>query len=161
MGNRYTGGELPPAPSDTTVAGVLPVKVSFPIQGEPNAFRGVLVPQDTALELSLYTVPSWLIAAGKGAVAIVAIGVGLVASILLAWRARAQRCYVVTAAYAAVVLVLWWNLDAPPAWVTYGEAAFALGLIRPLVRHLTAFRDERTTAYLGGDVALDDSEPVT
>ena len=82
---RYQSDPLPPQPfqaGDTAVAGVLPIEMAFPTEGVAYAFKGLLIPQDEPVSVTLTTVSSRL----KALLIIAMLLLGLVAGLRLGKR---------------------------------------------------------------------------
>lgn len=71
-------------PIDTRVAGVLPIPVSFPVQGSRRVFERLLVPQDTPLKLTFHTVDARAVSTVRHGMWLFPLAGGLLAG--LAWR---------------------------------------------------------------------------
>jgi hypothetical protein len=111
---RYTGDPLTETakqagPASISVAGVLPIRIDLPTEGVAHQFRRLIVPQGTALQLSLYTYSSSVRSAAKSVLVVLGILLGFGAArlvcVLLQGRTPAIRPVATTAGLLVILVV--------------------------------------------------------
>jgi hypothetical protein len=143
------------APMDTRVAGVLPIPVSFPIEGRRLSFERVLAPQDTALKMKFYTIDGRLVAAGRKGVRLLPVIAGCLAGLVLGRAVRGRRVGAVRLALLVVVSAAVFAMAIASGavfktLVVYVLVACVVPAVRPMGRYVGEMAHQRREMKPGG-----------
>jgi len=149
---RYDGAQSKEAaertaasrPMDTRVAGVLPIPVDFPVAGSRRAFERLLVPQDTPLKLTMYTVDARAVSGVRQGMWLFPLAGGLLAG--LAWR-RSTRGRRTGAVHLALLVAF--------SAATVVAALAAAGIFKMAALYVLAAASVRAPAFLRRRIAFE------